>query len=302
MSAHFSPSSIANNPALWNAGSPNAHVLQSDWSCAIPTCDDQQIVDDVVTIRLRHLGALVTLLVRDRLQDAATTQESCIDEQADEIIYWKVADRAAASRVRPLFVSDAPHESRRLATMKDPLILRLSQALEVADRSDDGFAGVYADALRLAIVTRIVHIHERSAAPPVGSPTPEARGNPPRRGGGLIKWRLKRVTDFIDAHLGKRLTLTEMAAAAGLSRMHFAAQFRGATGLRAHEYLLKRRVDRAKALLLETREPVAQIALVVGFQTQAHFTTVFKRFVGETPHQWRCAEGAAGVGCAGRAR
>jgi AraC-like DNA-binding protein len=68
--------------------------------------------------------------------------------------------------------------------------------------------------------------------------------------------------------------------------MHFAAQFRAATGLRPHEYLLRRRIERAQELL--RREPISlsDVALSVGFQTQAHFTTVFKRFVGRTPHRW----------------
>jgi AraC family transcriptional regulator len=69
--------------------------------------------------------------------------------------------------------------------------------------------------------------------------------------------------------------------------MHFAAQFRAATGLRPHEYLLQRRIERARELLLTSRLPLAEIAFEVGFKTQAHFTTVFARFVGETPNVWR---------------
>jgi AraC family transcriptional regulator len=71
--------------------------------------------------------------------------------------------------------------------------------------------------------------------------------------------------------------------------MHFAAQFRLATGIRPHEFVLRRRVARSQQLLAETHATLVEIALSVGFQTQAHFTTVFKRFVGDTPRQWRCA-------------
>ncbi len=69
--------------------------------------------------------------------------------------------------------------------------------------------------------------------------------------------------------------------------MHFAAQFRVATGLRPHEYLLQRRIERAQELLLNSRMPLVEIAFEVGFKTQAHFTTVFARVVGETPNVWR---------------
>jgi AraC-like DNA-binding protein len=70
--------------------------------------------------------------------------------------------------------------------------------------------------------------------------------------------------------------------------MHFAAQFRLATGMSPHQFVLNRRIERAKTMLIGTAEELVSIALSVGFQSQAHFTTVFKRFVGETPHRWRC--------------
>lgn len=103
----------------------------------------------------------------------------------------------------------------------------------------------------------------------------------------LPKWRLKRVQDFIGAHLSEPISLADMAAMAGLSRMHFAAQFRAATGYRPHDYLLQQRIESAKEILSNTGMPLAQIALVLGFQAQAHFSTVFKRFTGETPGRWR---------------
>lgn len=132
---------------------------------------------------------------------------------------------------------------------------------------------VLADAVRIAVLLRLMR-----------GPEPE------RAGTALPAWRLKRVIQHIEEHLSEPITLHDMAAAAGLSRMHFAAQFRVATGLRPHEYLLQRRIERAQALLRDGRESLVGIALEVGFQTQAHFTTVFKRICGDTPHRWRCRE------------
>lgn len=106
----------------------------------------------------------------------------------------------------------------------------------------------------------------------------------------LPKWRMKRVVEHVEAHLGEPITLGDLAAAAKLTRMHFAAQFRVATGLRPHEYVLRRRIDEARRLLLDESLSIVEIALTVGFQTQAHFTTVFGRFVGETPSRWRRAQ------------
>jgi AraC family transcriptional regulator len=108
-----------------------------------------------------------------------------------------------------------------------------------------------------------------------------------RRRTPLQKWRMKRVVDYVGAHLSHRITLADMSAAAGLTRMHFAAQFRAATGMRPHDYILQRRIDRAQELLRDPKLALVDVALSVGFQTQAHFTTVFKRFAGETPNRWR---------------
>jgi len=195
------------------------------------------------------------------------------------------SNRSADARGVDAFASRGPIAQAReawSAAAEDPVVLQLSSALAAAERSADDFAVLYADALRLAVATRIESLREQAV------PAPRGRGVP----SGLVKWRLKRVTEFVDAELHRPVTLADMAAAAGLSRMHFAAQFRAATGLRAHEYLLRRRIERAQELLQQTREPLAQIALIVGFQTQAHFTTVFGRFVGDTPHQWRRAHRA----------
>jgi AraC-like DNA-binding protein len=95
------------------------------------------------------------------------------------------------------------------------------------------------------------------------------------------------VDGYIKAHLSEHITLNDMAAAAGLSPMHFAAQFRAATGYRPHHYLLLCRLEQAKQLMIDSSRSMLDIALEVGFQTQSHFTTVFKRLAGKTPRQWR---------------
>jgi AraC-like DNA-binding protein len=104
---------------------------------------------------------------------------------------------------------------------------------------------------------------------------------------GLPKWRLKRAIEYVTANLAEPIGLADIATATGLSRMHFAAQFRATTGLRPHDYLLRRRVERAQELLLSSGLPLVDVAFDVGFKTQAHFTTVFGRLVGETPKVWR---------------
>lgn len=190
-----------------------------------------------------------------------------------------------AEALRALARDDGPRTAAPASAGHDPVMVQLAQALDTAGSASDMASSLYTDALRLALVARALIIHGRASEP--GNGIPEAPPARPRTG--LVPWRLKRVLAYVDDHLSEPVTLADMAQAAGLSRMHFAAQFRAATGLRPHEYLLKCRVERAQQLMREPREPLVQIALSVGFQTQAHFTTVFRRFIGVSPHRWRCA-------------
>lgn len=162
---------------------------------------------------------------------------------------------------------------------RDPLIAGLGRALAARRNTGAGLDALYANAVSVALLTRLVGLCRAH-----GLPAPR-----PRSKSALPKWRLKRVVAHVDTHLDGCISLADMAAAAGLTRMHFAAQFRLATGMRPHEYVLRRRIDRAQEMLRQSDLALVDVALSVGFQTQAHFTTVFKRFAGETPHRWRQA-------------
>lgn len=173
--------------------------------------------------------------------------------------------------------------------LTDPVMRRLSDALAATEATHDAHSAIMADALRLAILTRTFSrqaLRAPSELDPADGVHKEEVGRPVRS---LQNWRLKRVLQYVDKNLTGKITLQDMAAVAGLSRMHFAAQFRAATGVRPREYLLRRRIERAQELLKQAELALVDIALTVGFQTQAHFTTVFKRFVGDTPYQWRSA-------------
>jgi AraC family transcriptional regulator len=108
-----------------------------------------------------------------------------------------------------------------------------------------------------------------------------------RRCGALPKWRIRRLEEFIAANLDRRISLADMAATVDLSKMHFAAQFRVATGYRPREFLLFKRIERAKAMMTASSVPLVEVAFAVGFNSQAHFSTVFKRFTGKSPARWK---------------
>ncbi len=158
---------------------------------------------------------------------------------------------------------------------RDASLQRLGATLLSIADTDCPNDRLFADFLSLAIVTRLLGLY--------GDIAPSA----PQKISALPKWRLKRAIEFIEMHLDSPVPLADVAGAAGLSRMHFAAQFRAATGIRPHEYLLRRRIEKAQTMLATTDLPIAELALTVGFSTQAHFTAVFKRFSGLSPRRWQ---------------
>jgi AraC-like DNA-binding protein len=103
----------------------------------------------------------------------------------------------------------------------------------------------------------------------------------------LPKWRFARVTEYIDLHIEGPIRLHDLARVAGLSRMHFAAQFREFAGISPAQFVRIQRINHAKVLLGDPLRTLADVAFSVGFRTQAHFTTVFHRSVGNTPNCWR---------------
>jgi AraC family transcriptional regulator len=99
--------------------------------------------------------------------------------------------------------------------------------------------------------------------------------------------RIRKAIDFIQANLSWNITLEELALETGLSCGYFVAAFKEATGRPPHRYLLEQRVERAKVLLADPNQNITQIALDVGFSSQSHMTTVFRRVTGLTPNAYR---------------
>ena len=98
--------------------------------------------------------------------------------------------------------------------------------------------------------------------------------------------KLRAVVEYIEEHLDGSPTLEQMAATAHLSVYHFARQFKVATGLPPHQYVIMRRVERAKRLLQEGDLSLAEVAVGAGFTDQSKFSHHFKRVVGVSPRQF----------------
>jgi AraC family transcriptional regulator len=180
--------------------------------------------------------------------------------------YWR---ERVTDRMRAILAQDKPRRHADLVLQQLVNIL-VQSALE-------GMHTAFAAPLIDAVLERIVALCPTSKHLPPQTPRRNA----------LPAFRLERVVRYVREHIAEPITLQNMADAAGMSPMHFAALFRTATGQRPHHYLLEQRVLHAKELMARTSSSLCDIAISAGFNTQAHFSTVFKQFAGMTPRQWR---------------
>jgi AraC family transcriptional regulator len=105
--------------------------------------------------------------------------------------------------------------------------------------------------------------------------------------GGLTPSTLRRVDEFVRSHLAQPLSISDIASITGLSEFHFARMFKKSTGESPHSYVLRRRADFAKQLLVSSRMALVEIAKVCGYSSQSHFVAQFRSFTSVTPRRYR---------------
>ena len=133
----------------------------------------------------------------------------------------------------------------------------------------------YAETLGLLLLWELRH-----AANPKNSRLSEFRG-------GLTVHQLRRVKDFIGAQISNEITISNLAAVAGLSQYHFIRAFKSTVGLPPYQYVLSERVRRAKGLLSKPDLSLGDVAIAVGFSDASQLNRVFRKFVGVTPTSYR---------------
>ena len=158
---------------------------------------------------------------------------------------------------------------------RDPLVSRVGVALLAEMDSEAPGSRLYAESLANVLA---VHVLRNYTA---------AGEGPQRFKGGLSGRRLRRVLSYMEENHEQDLTLEDLAGEAAMSTFHFAREFKRATGTTPHQHLIKFRVERAKALLAESRLPLAEVGLRTGFSHQSHFTRLFHRLTGTTPQSYR---------------
>ncbi len=216
---------------------------------------------------------------------ATTKQVAAMVSNGDEVIETFVDETGLAVVIVPLYGKDSVADFDELPATTAKAGFQVLRARPRGSRCSSGSTSA---SLHRGDRQTVCMNHRTSTRAGISSVFTLAEyPNNVRQENGLITWRLRRVQEYVDLHLAHPITLTDLANIAGLSRMHFAAQFRRATGVRPHDFVLRRRVARSQKMLLSSDLSMAQIALSHGFETQSHYSAVFKRMVGETPARWR---------------
>jgi len=173
--------------------------------------------------------------------------------------------------ISPSLDDVGPVRLRRTYAVQSPQMAHLMLALraEADDRNPGGLATIE------AVTTALGNLLVREAG--IEQPRPA------RVHGGLSSLAKRRVLELIDAGLDARLTIESLAQEVGLSAAHFARAFKQTLGRAPHQYLLGRRLERARQLIETTDASLSDIAQRTGFADQAHFTRLFKRAFGATP-------------------
>lgn len=161
------------------------------------------------------------------------------------------------------------------APLEDPLLREIVFTLK--REVDGGCPGgrLYGESLATALSVHLVRHYSN-----LSNPRQPARHQ-------ALRHQIRKAVYFVHEHFATDITLATLAAEAGLSPFHFARLFRESTGLAPHQYVVQRRVERARELLLAGRQTTAEIAVAVGFCDQSHLTTHFKRAFGLTPKKFR---------------
>jgi AraC family transcriptional regulator len=107
--------------------------------------------------------------------------------------------------------------------------------------------------------------------------------------GGLAAHQRRRLVEYVEANLAEALSLGSLAQLCNLSEYHFARMFRSSFGMPPHQYVLARRLQRARALLQSTAQPLGEIALACGFSSASHFAHRFSQTQKVTPGEFRQA-------------
>ncbi|QBD80209.1 AraC family transcriptional regulator [Ktedonosporobacter rubrisoli] len=164
---------------------------------------------------------------------------------------------------------------KELSAFHDPLLAQIALALQQELELPTPAGQLYAETAAQMLA---VHLLKHYQTKDIHVELPNQK---------LSRRQMGQLTDYILTHLADKLSLEVLAEQVGFSAYHFGYLFRQSTGQTPHQFVINTRLEHSQHLLRETDQPLSQVALAVGFQTQSHFTQAFKHRFGVTPRQYR---------------
>jgi AraC family transcriptional regulator len=199
-------------------------------------------------------------------------------KESDTVLLLNVAQ----SLLRTV-AEECGHDSRRIEILnrfqtRDTKIEHVGWALKAEMETGYPNGRLYVESLAQALAIHLLNRHS-SQSHEVSSPK-----------GGIPGRRLKQVLSYIEDNLGQDLSLQSIAEVSGLSASYFKTAFRTSVGHPVHQYVIQRRVERARSLLSEGELPISQVALETGFAHQSHLAYHMRRQLGVTPKSILCKD------------
>lgn len=199
---------------------------------------------------------------------------------SDAISWLRVRETTEALEIFPdpsllLSLATGPPELRPALTW-DGTVLAIGATLQRVHATGSALSDIAANTLAYRLASHLL-LHY----------SPSRRRSPASHHGRLDRGTVDRVTQFVDAELANELTLERLAEVARRSPFHFARSFKAATGMAPHQFVMARRVHRAKALLLQPTLSVPEVVHAVGLSNTSYFRRVFRRYTGLRPGELR---------------
>jgi AraC family transcriptional regulator len=169
------------------------------------------------------------------------------------------------------------HSIRYAAGVRDEVIEHTARSILCEMTNETAAGRMFVETSALMLAARLIHSYSDSGSSRPSAPTAHK----------LCFAKVRRVLEYISAHLSAEITLAELAQVAGVSKFHFARMFTRAVGVSPCRYLTRARLAAAMAEVAAGKSPLAQIALNARFSSQASFTRAFRRATGMTPGEYR---------------
>ncbi len=174
-------------------------------------------------------------------------------------------------------IGEPARSIRYVAGFRDEVIEQIGRSILSVMTEETAAGRMFVETAALALAARLIHKYRDTGA-----------SSPPSVGvHKLDHARLRRVLDYISAHIADEITVTDLAGIAGLSIFHFARLFTLAVGVSPRRYICRMRLEQAMAEIAGGRSSLAKIAFDARFSSQASFTRAFRRAAGMSPGAYR---------------